>query len=113
MSRENVEVVREAIELMNQTALDGVSPRLVEVFARDVEIDMTRRVFNPDTYRGHEGLQRLGREIREVWEEFQITPERFADAGDRVVVIETRRGRGRGSGVEVENRSAVMWTLRD
>jgi ketosteroid isomerase-like protein len=48
-----------------------------------------------------------------VWEGFRIEPERFVDAGDRVVVIEVRRGRGSGSGVEVEQRSGVIWTLRE
>jgi ketosteroid isomerase-like protein len=114
MSQENVEVVREVMGLLDRATSDGdVTPRLADLFATDVQIDMSHRVFNPDTYEGHAGLRRLGQEIREVWEEFRITPERFVDAGDRVVVIETRRGRGRGSGIEVEHRSAVIWTLRD
>src|SRR2546421_2328402 len=114
MSQENVEVVREVMGLLDRAAADGeVPPRLADLFATGVQIDMSRRVFNPDTYEGHAGLRRLGQEIREVWEEFRITPERFVDAGDRVVVIETRHRRGRGSGIEVEHRSAVIWTLRD
>jgi ketosteroid isomerase-like protein len=47
-----------------------------------------------------------------VWDTFKVMPERFIDAGDRVVVIETRRGRGRSSGTEVEQRSSAIWTLR-
>jgi ketosteroid isomerase-like protein len=35
------------------------------------------------------------------------------DAGDRVLVIERRRGRGKGSGVEVEQLACTIWTLRD
>jgi len=30
-----------------------------------------------------------------------------------VVVIETDRARGRGSGIEVVQRSAAIWTVRD
>ena len=75
---------------------------------------MSRRVFNPATYHGIDGLVQLGAEIREVWDEWRITPERFIDAGDRVVVLETIRARGRGSGVELQSgRSATIWTLRD
>jgi ketosteroid isomerase-like protein len=114
MSQENVELVREVMELLGRAAAgDAPTARLTDLFASDVRIDMSRRVLNPDVYEGHEGLRRLGREVGEVWEEFRITPERFVDVDDRVVVIETRRGRGRGSGVEVEHRSAVIWTLRD
>ena len=114
MSQENVELVREVMDLLDRTGAGAEpNPRLITLFASDVEIDMSRRVFNPDVYEGREGLRRLGREIAEVWEEFRITPERFIAAGDRVVVIETRRGRGRESGVDVEHRSAVIWTVRD
>jgi ketosteroid isomerase-like protein len=87
-------------------------PELLERFDPEVRIDMTRRVINPDTYEGHQGLQRLGEEVDEVWSEFRIHRERFIDAGDRVIVIEARYGRGAGSGVEVEMRTGVIWTLR-
>ena len=114
MSVENVEVVREAMSLMNVAGRDReAARRLVDLFDPEVRIDMSRRVFNPDIYEGQEGLRRLGREVRDVWEEFRIEPERFVDAGDTVVVIEKRYGRGRGSGIDVEQRSAVIWTLRD
>ena len=114
MSVENVEVVREAMSLMNVAGRDReAARRLVDLFDPEVRIDMSRRVFNPDIYEGYEGLRRLGGEVRDVWEEFRIEPERFVDAGDTVVVVEKRYGRGRGSGIDVEQRSAVIWTLRD
>ena len=115
MSRENVEIVREVMDLMNLSRASSgeEDPRLIELFAPDVRIDMSRRVFNPDAYEGHAGLLRLTREVREVWEWFWVTPERFIDADERVVVIETRLGRGRQSGVEVEDRAAVIWTVRE
>ena len=115
MSQENVDVVREVMGLLNRVT--GGSDReaereLLERFSPDVRIDMSRRVFNPDVYEGYGGLARLGREIGDVWADFHITPTRFIDAGDRVVVLETRVARGTGSGVEVEQHSAVIWTLR-
>jgi ketosteroid isomerase-like protein len=97
------------MDLLSRAPADAAAAsKLLERFAPDVQIDMTRRVLNPDTYEGHAGLRRLGREVREVWDEFQIEPERFIDAGDRVIVIETRRARGSGSGIEVEQRSGVI-----
>jgi ketosteroid isomerase-like protein len=113
MSQENVEIVREVMGLLKIAARGERIPELLERFDPEVQIDMTRRVINPDTYEGHAGLRRLGDEVREVWVEFTIEPERFIDAGDRVIVIETRRGRGTGSGLEVEMRSGVIWTLRE
>jgi ketosteroid isomerase-like protein len=112
MSQANVEVVREVVSLMDFAArADDLPGRLLELTAPEVEIDMSRRVFNPYVYEGHAGLRRLVRDVQEVWEEFSITPERFVDAGERVVVIMTRHGRGKGSGVAVDQRTAGIWTV--
>jgi ketosteroid isomerase-like protein len=112
MSEENVALVREVMDLMNRATTREAVRELYDKFDPDVRIDMTRRVFNPDVYAGHDGLRRLGSEVSEVWVEFKLEPERFIDAGDRVMVIERRRGRGGASGIEIDQRSAVIWTLR-
>jgi ketosteroid isomerase-like protein len=78
-----------------------------------MKLDMSRRTFNPDVYEGHDGLRRFRREMDDVWEEFVITPEQVIDAGESVVVVESLRARGRGSGVETSSRSASVWTVRD
>jgi ketosteroid isomerase-like protein len=114
MSAENVDVVRTVMTLLDRarTDPDAVDP-LVERLDPEVRIDMSRRVFNPGVYEGHDGFRRLNRETAEAWDRFEIHPERFVDAGpDRVVVIATRHGWGKGSGVEVEDRSAAIWTIR-
>jgi ketosteroid isomerase-like protein len=121
MSQQNVDIVREAMALadearnadLSQPALDALMVQFTNLVATDAQFDMSGRVFNPDVYTGKAELRRLLREIREVWDEFRVTPERFVDAGDRVVVIEAIRGRGRSSNVPVESRSASIWTLRD
>ncbi len=41
-----------------------------------------------------------------------MTPEEFIDAGNRVVVRAYFRGRGRGSGLEVDTRFYELYTLR-
>ena len=42
-----------------------------------------------------------------------MTHEEFVDAGDRVVVALHLRGRGRGSGVEIDARFFDVYTIRD
>ena len=114
MSAENVEIVRELMAVRERARVSGEPPTRTNLLAPDFEIDMSRRVFNPDVYRGIDGLARLDDEIRDVWEELRVVPEQFIDAGDRVVVMEKIGGRGRRSGVEVETRTyATIWTLRD
>jgi uncharacterized protein len=124
VSRQNVEVVRRLTEArardskLSDAEIDWLrrpsdSEVYRELMAPDVEIDMSRRVFNPEVFRGLEGMARLREEIREVWEEWRMTPERFLDVGDCVVLIEHVHGRARGSGVELDIPSASIWTLRD
>lgn len=114
MSAANVELVREAMALIrSMRAGSEPDPRLFELLAPEMTLDMSRRRFNPEVYEGHAGLRRFRREMDEVWEEFVVTPERMIDADEHVVVIESLRGRGRASGVETRSRSASVWTLRD
>src|SRR5262245_49450140 len=48
-----------------------------------------------------------------AWEELDVTVEELIDAGDRVLLTAHHRGRGRGSGVQVETRLYSVYTLRD
>jgi ketosteroid isomerase-like protein len=47
------------------------------------------------------------------FEDLEVTYEETIDAGDRVVLKTYVSGRGRGSGVEVDDRSYMVWTLQD
>src|SRR5437763_7908527 len=113
MSQENVELVRQLIALGEQASESGLTSPPLDLVAPDIEIDLSRRVFNPATYRGFDGWLRLNDELREVWAGWQVTPERIIAVGDRVVSIENVCGRGRGSGGEAEARYASLWTLAD
>jgi ketosteroid isomerase-like protein len=56
-------------------------------------------------YRGPEAIQAWMDAIRSAWEQFEVTlDEVLHDEGDLLVVTELLRGRGRGSGAEVEMR---------
>src|ERR1700692_3888725 len=112
MSEENVEIVREVMSLVRRTASSEPSTTLLDLLAADVKIDMSRHMFNPNIYEGHADLRRFQRERDEVWEEFLVTPERFIDLGERVLVLETVSARGIGSGVETTGQSASGWTVR-
>jgi uncharacterized protein len=114
VSQENVEIIRKLVGVNFDLTRRMFDPGVYgDLIAPDVEIDMSRRVFNPEVYRGLQGWAQLQEELRKVWEEWRMTLERLVDAGDRVVSIERVRGRGRGSGVELDIRSATIWTLLD
>src|SRR5512132_3332289 len=100
MSQENVELVRRCYELWEQR--DFRSEILEELLDAHFVFDLSRNVFNPDVYRGHEGFRRYVEAVEEAWEDFEGTPLEFIDWGDRVVTAVRISGRGRRSGVEVE-----------
>jgi ketosteroid isomerase-like protein len=52
-------------------------------------------------------------EYLRVWEDFRQLPERFIDLGDRVLVLLTQTGRGRGSGAVVEREVAFLFTVSE
>jgi ketosteroid isomerase-like protein len=108
-----VEVVKRALAAWNEAWRRQdfeLAPGLVHP---DLVIDTSDNVFNPDLYRGAGGLDRLLRDSAEVWEDFRMEPEEWAVAGDDVVVTLHTHARGRGSGVEVEDRITQVWTVRE
>ena len=53
------------------------------------------------------------REWYESWESFDDHCDDLIDAGEHVISVVTRRGRGRASGAEATTRRAGVWTIRD
>src|SRR5215208_528769 len=109
MSGENVKLVRAAHEHLNEGDIDA----LIALCGEDFELDMSARILNPKTYRGHEGIRRFYNEVTEVWEDFRWDPLRFLEADGAVVVLLHSHGRGRGSGLEMARDAAMVWTLAE
>ncbi len=78
-----------------------------------IELDLSERVFNPAVYRGYDGLRQFYGEIEEMWDGWVTEPQQMFESGERVVAFVRSRGRGKSSGVEVEDTSANLWTIRD
>src|SRR5215207_3189014 len=47
------------------------------------------------------------------WEHWRAEPEEYLARGDYVVVLARYRGRGKGSGVEIQQEGAHVFKLRD
>ena len=109
MSQENVKIVRRLQDAMNRRDWSTI----LELFDPNIEVDLSRNVFNPGIYRGHSGLERWAAVVEDVWEDFQGVFEELIETGDKVVTATSLRGKGRKSGVEVEMRLFSIWTLRD
>ena len=113
MSRENVEVVR---QLYAAVAARDAS-RVLALYDRDVEVDGSRlpeaRLAGGAVFRGYEGIRATYRDWSEAWQSFEDHCDELIDAGEHVVSLVTRRGRGRASGVETATPRAGVWTIRD
>jgi ketosteroid isomerase-like protein len=51
--------------------------------------------------------------MAQTWERFDQIPERFIDSGDEVIVVVRVETKGRGSGIELSQRTAVHFTFRN
>jgi ketosteroid isomerase-like protein len=113
MSNENVELVRRVYEAVARrdsgSVLDLYDPDFVSDISRLPEYALTGQT----TIRGREELRSSWREWYEVWESFEDDCEELIDAGEHVISVVTRRGRGRASGAETSKRVAGVWTIRN
>ncbi len=109
MLEENTELVHRCYEFWR--SLDySILP---EIFDPDVVLDLSRNVFNPDVYPGHDGLRRYVEVVDEMWEGFDARFTELIEVGDHIVTGTRISGRGRGSGVEVGMDLFNVWTFRD
>jgi ketosteroid isomerase-like protein len=107
MSQENVEVVRRMYEAFHRGDAEGA----LTYFQPDVVVDASVRV-DGGIGHGREELNTIvGRWIG-AWEDWREEIEELRDLGSRVLVLSTQYGKGKGSGVDVEARYALLYEVQ-
>jgi ketosteroid isomerase-like protein len=113
MSRENVEIVRRVYE----AAARRDTAAVMALYDPDVEWDASRTqrgAMSGRLVRGREALRIWLRDWYEAWETVDDDLEELIEASeDSVVSVMVQRGRGRASGIEVEDRLGTVWTIRE
>jgi ketosteroid isomerase-like protein len=109
MSKANADVVRRLYDLLNRGDIQGV----IELCADDFQMDMTQRVFNPDTYEGPDGLRRFYKGVTDAWESYRWDVEETRTTGDTVVAMLHCEGQSREGGPSVDWRVGWLWKLRE
>ena len=105
MSSAKVEIVRRALRARRSEFEDLLDPA--------VRLDLSERVFNPAVYEGYDGIMQWRAEVGETWDSYRSEAEEFFEGPDVVVVFTQERGRGKGSGIEVQQRpTALLCRLR-
>ena len=109
MSQANVELVRTIYDHFRAGDNEGA----LALHDPEVEVHDRPEIPDPQVYRGHAGvLQSLG-VSQATFEGLDLVPEEFIDAGDRVIVVFRFQGKGRESGVPIDERLAHVWTIRN
>jgi ketosteroid isomerase-like protein len=67
----------------------------------------------PDAVHGVDGVRDFFRTWTGAFQDWTPHAEEIVDCGDRLVVGIAQRGRGRVSGVDVQNRHHELWSLRE
>ena len=110
MSRENVEVVRRAFEAGARGGVDAAA----EFW--HPEINWRAMEGAPDDvgeFTGHDAMRRYLDDWSEMFDDGRNEPEEFIDAGDRVVVMQHASGKSKRTGIPVDMRYAVVYTVQD
>ena len=110
MASDNAEVVRGAFTAFQKGDVDGVLARCDE----NIVIRQPPELFDaPSTQRGHAGVLEAFAVWPEQWDDFRIEILHMAEHGDQVLVTLLTRGRGKGTGIEVEGRFSFVFAVRD
>jgi ketosteroid isomerase-like protein len=79
----------------------------------DFEMHLVGVAGEPVHDAGASGIREFFRDVAQSWESFRFKATDLRDLGERVLVLGHVRGRGRVSGVEVDDRWARIVELRE
>jgi ketosteroid isomerase-like protein len=97
VSQENVDKARAFIEAYNRRDFDAA----VADFHPEVDWVLPERQ-SSDSAKGPDEIIRFWEGIDETFDEFRLAPQEFLDGGDRVATRLRHRGRGKESGIEID-----------
>jgi ketosteroid isomerase-like protein len=92
--------------------LSGDNEGALAHYDPEVEFDATIR---PEgrVYHGREGVAEAMRVWTGTWEGWRVRTEELVDAGDKVLLVVRESGRGKGSGLEIDQQVFIVFELRE
>lgn len=110
MTQENFETIRRSYEAFNSRDLTLIE----DLLHADFEVDLSQSMgLDRGNYFGERGVARFFRSYWDAFESISIEVEELVGTGDAIVAIVRARGRGIGSGVEVDARGPHLWLFRE
>ncbi len=108
VSPELLDYFTEGLECWNRDELDLMQG----MYAEDSVFDVSAVFPDVAPMRGHQDMRRYWDELRHTWDGIRQDPIEAFDLGDGRYVVEVRLwGKGRRSGVEVDQRFAMLYVL--
>ena len=84
-----------------------------DMYAEDGVFDASAVFTDVAPRRGHQSMRRYWNELRETWAGIRMDPLEAFDIGDGRYVVDLRLwGKGQRSGVEVDQRFAMLYAFR-
>ena len=105
MSQQNVDNLRRGFEAYARGDLDEALANL--------DPDVVYKPAQEAAVRGRDAVRASLERWDADWDEMEMTSEEIIDAGEHVIQAILFRGRGRGSGVEIEGRFFQVHTVKD
>jgi ketosteroid isomerase-like protein len=100
MSQGNLEMIQRAFESYGQ----GDAATILQMTDPEVVVYAQAGLAQAGTYQGRESMAQYMRDWEDAWEEMEYEPEDWLEDDDAVIVIVRYQGRGKGSGIAVDDR---------
>jgi ketosteroid isomerase-like protein len=109
MSQETASRLRAGYELLSRGTID------VELLAADFELVQASSIIDSaGVFRGRDAVREAIAEVQGSFDELEFAPEEIIDVGHgQLLVLVHVDGRGRASGLAVDDHIAHLWTFRD
>jgi len=105
---ENVVLARKAFQAFGRRDISQIE----DLCHPDIEMDWSRRLIDPVVTRGHDGLRQFFEEALSIFEKASFEEEEILEFDDKVLVVSMGHFKGRVSGIDVQARAAIVWTVR-
>ena len=110
MSVSNVDLVRLGVDAVNHRDL----ATLDALWTEEGEFHSTFAASEGRVFRGRHRIRDYFDTLDEAFDDMRVEVEEITDVGDdRLVVVLRVSGRGKGSGVNVEQHNGQVWTIAD
>jgi ketosteroid isomerase-like protein len=86
---------------------------VAEIIHAEAVIDVSIRVVDGGMFRGPDGAMEQYRKWIGAFEDYEWELEELVSGDDYVLVLFREGGRGKGSGVPIDHRGAVVWRIAD